>query len=121
MIGIDLVEHKDIINKDIRFIKRVLSELEYQIYSNITNEKRQIEYVASRFASKEALFKAYKVYPTHIKMSDISILNDPLTLAPYVKCEHLKDNILISITHTDNYSMAIVLVNIHNFMIVSGE
>lgn len=113
MIGIDLVEHKDIINKDDKFIRRVLSDLEYEIYSKITNKKRQIEYVASRFASKEALLKAYKVFPQHIDFKDVSILNNPTTKEPYVKCDKLKDNIEITITHTDNYSVAFVLVHIY--------
>ena len=121
MIGIDLVEHKDIINKEDKFIRKILSNLEYEIYSNIKSKKRQIEYAASRFASKEALFKAYKIYPEHISFQDISILNDPITKAPYVKCDKLNDNIEISLTHTDNYSVAIVLVHIHDSVVVSNK
>lgn len=110
MIGIDLVEHKDIINKDDRFVRRVLSDKEYEIYSNIKNKKRQIEYVASRFASKEALFKAYKKYPDNIDLKEISILNDDITHSPYIVCEKLDCKLEISITHTDNYSVAIVIL-----------
>lgn len=108
MIGIDLVEHKDIIDKDERFIQRVLSDKEYEIYLNIKNKKRRIEYVASRFASKEALFKAYKQFPQHIDLRDISILNDTNN-APYICCNKLEKNIELSITHTDNYSAAVVI------------
>ena len=35
MIGIDLVEHKDIYDKSEAFIKRVLSEMEFAIYQKI--------------------------------------------------------------------------------------
>ena len=110
MIGIDLVEHKDIMNKSEQFVKRVLSEEEYTIYSGIKNKKRQIEYVASRFASKEALFKAYRKYPQHIDLREISVLNDKDTNAPYIYCEKLNCKLELSITHTDNYSVAIVIL-----------
>lgn len=109
MIGIDLVEHKDIIDKTEAFAKRVLSNKEYDKYISIKNKKRQIEYVASRFASKEALFKAFKQYPEHIDLRDISILNNPETNAPYIECDKLNKKLELSITHTDNYSMAIVI------------
>ena len=72
-IGIDIVEHSSIINKSDDFIKRVLSDLEYAYFSTISNKKRQIEYVASRFASKEAIFKAYKVGDKTFNYKDISI------------------------------------------------
>ncbi|HIT44361.1 TPA: holo-ACP synthase [Candidatus Avacholeplasma faecigallinarum] len=111
MIGIDLVEHKDIYDKSEAFIKRVLSEMEFAIYQKITNKKRQVEYIASRFASKEALLKAYKKFPQHIDLKDISILNDPQTNAPYISCSKLNDKLEISITHTDNYSMAVVILH----------
>lgn len=110
MIGIDLVEHKDIINKDDRFVRRVLSDKEYEIYHSIQNKKRQIEYVASRFASKEALFKAYKQFPQHIDLKEISILNDEKTHCPYICCEKLNCKLELSITHTDNYSLAMVIL-----------
>lgn len=110
MIGIDLVEHKDIINKDERFVKRVLSSKEYEIYVTLKNKKRQIEYVASRFASKEALFKACKKFSQHIDLKDITILNDEVTHAPYIYCEKLNISLELSITHTDNYSLAMVIL-----------
>lgn len=110
MIGIDLVEHKDINIEDERFVKRVLSELEYARFLKITNKKRQLEYVASRFASKEALFKAFKKYERSIDLKDISILNDPKTNAPYILCEKLNQEVELSLTHTDNYSIAIVIL-----------
>lgn len=61
MIGIDIVENIRMSNKDVSFIKRILSEKEYNIYIKFSNEDRKISYLASRFASKEAIFKVYKV------------------------------------------------------------
>ncbi len=108
-IGIDIVEHIKIKNKSQEFINRILSQDELDYYMTITNEKRQIEYIASRFASKEAIFKAYKVGDKTFNYKDISILNEA-SGAPYVKCERLKENILITLSHSDNYSISQVLV-----------
>lgn len=111
MIGIDLVEHKDIRVEDERFVKRVLSEQEYQIFKSFKSKKRQIEYVASRFAVKEALFKAYKSFPQQIDLKEITVLNNPKTRAPYIQCEKLTYDVELSITHTDNYSIAFVILH----------
>lgn len=112
MIGIDLVEHIEIINKDDRFIRRILSSKEYEIYSNKKIKKRQIEYAASRFAAKEAIFKAYKHLPIHLDFRDVTILNDE-NYAPYVVCEKMKLDVEISITHTPNYSVAVAILKSH--------
>ncbi len=108
-IGIDIVEHSKVENKSIEFIKRVLSTQEYNIYILIKNKKRQVEYIASRFASKEAIFKAYKDGNKTLNYKDISILNND-NGSPYVSSLLLNDDINITISHSDNYSIAFVLI-----------
>ena len=105
-VGIDLVEHKDMEYKEDRFIKRVLSEQEYIYYQTISNKKRRIEYLSSRFACKEAVFKCYQ---TNVSFQDITILNNELG-APYVLIKNEKVNIQLSLSHTDNYSVAIAVL-----------
>lgn len=107
-IGIDLVEHKDIQDKDERFVKRVLSSVEYSYYQTITNKKRQVEYLASRFASKEAIFKCFQKTEFIFRFSDISILNDE-NGAPYVEMKATDKKLQISLSHTDSYSVAVVI------------
>ncbi|WP_024563566.1 holo-ACP synthase [Candidatus Phytoplasma tritici] len=116
-IGIDLVEIKKIkkIGKDI-LAARVLSSEEYQIYQTIQNPQRQLTFLAGRWASKEALFKAFqtpsKINPTCQNYYNWSIINDK-NGAPYVKnntCDNFFIPILISITHTDNYALSLVIV-----------
>ena len=62
-------------------------------------------------AGAMGILKAYKKFPQHIDLKDISILNDPQTNAPYILCSKLNDKLEISITHTDNYSMAVVILH----------
>lgn len=108
-VGIDLVEHKNISNKDERFIKRVLSDLELEYYNTINNKQRRIEYVASRFASKEAIFKCYKESSVGYNFKDISILNKK-NGAPYVLINNDEVKLQISLSHTENYSVAIAIL-----------
>ena len=105
MVGIDLVEHKDFVNKDDRFIRYILSDLEYNYYVTIINEKRKLEYIASRFASKEAIIKCLK---KKIKFNEYSILNKE-NGAPYVLYNNEEQKLQISLSHTDSYSVAICI------------
>lgn len=108
-IGIDLVEHKDIVDRDIRFIKRVLSNDEFEIYNKMSNEKRKVEYVASRFACKEAIFKCFEETEQPFRFSDISIKNKK-NGAPYVTILEQVWSLQISLSHTDNYSVAVAIL-----------
>lgn len=109
-IGIDICEHERFSQLDERLINRVLSEQEKKIFNTMKNKKRQIEYVASRFAAKEAIFKAYQSGDKTFNYSQISILNKQNN-APYVLCDRLNDEILISISHSENYSIAMVVIS----------
>lgn len=111
-IGIDLVEHADIVNKDERFIKRVLSEAEYAYYSTISSEKRRVEYVASRFACKEAIFKCFQQME-HFDFRSISILNEK-NGAPYVLLNQKKLELQISLSHTEHYSVAVAILPLND-------
>ena len=53
-IGIDIVKISRFENKDIHFIKRVLTEKELLVYNNLLEEKKA-QYLASRWTSKEAI------------------------------------------------------------------
>ncbi|WP_308495562.1 4'-phosphopantetheinyl transferase superfamily protein [New Jersey aster yellows phytoplasma] len=86
------------------------------MYQTIPNTQSQLTFLAGRWASKEALFKAFqkpsKINPTCQNYCNWSILNDK-NGAPYVKnntCDTFSNPILISITHTDNYALTLVIV-----------
>ena len=65
-------------------------------------EEKQATYLASRWAVKEALFKAIKI----ANYKEYSIMNDE-TGQPYVE-NH--PEIKVSISHEDGYCIAFVLV-----------
>ncbi len=107
-IGIDIVEFSQIKEKiNNRFIERILSKEEKKRYDNISNEQRKLEYIGGRFAAKEAYTKVYKEFNENLNFVDVEVLNDVLG-APYIKSKYKpKDKILISISHSRNYVVAI--------------
>ena len=111
-IGIDLVELKRINDLlDERFIKRILSPEELKLYENIAAENTKLSFIGGRFAAKEAIFKAFSKGSKNAYYTDFTVLNDE-NGKPYVISKHLKDDeiIHISITHTDQYAIAYVMI-----------
>lgn len=100
-IGIDIVKISRFENKDIHFIKRVLTEKELLVYNNLLEEKKA-QYLASRWACKEAIFKTNK--DEHYL--SYSILNKD-NGEPYVDGH---EEIKISISHDGEYAVASVLI-----------
>ena len=100
-IGIDIVKISRFENKDIHFIKRVLTEKELLFYNNLIEEKKT-QYLASRWACKEAIYKANK--DEHYL--SYSILNKE-NGEPYVDGH---EEIKISISHDGEYAVASVLI-----------
>lgn len=108
MIGIDLVENERIASDLERIAKRILSEAEYIVYKKLLASSRKIEYVASRFAAKEAIYKALGGNYGY-GYQDFSILNDTKG-QPFV-INKVDKKINISISHTKNYSIAICQID----------
>ncbi len=108
MIGIDLVEIARIVKDIDRLANKILSLEEIEEYSKLNLLKRKAEYVAGRWAAKEAIYKALNEQKGY-DYKDFSILNLP-SGKPYVKSS-IALNIEISISHTDNYVTAVALVN----------
>ncbi|WP_088105715.1 holo-ACP synthase [Halalkalibacter urbisdiaboli] len=110
-IGIDLVELRRIetlVERQGRFVDRVLTVNEKAKYETLS-KGRQVEYLAGRFAAKEAFVKAVgtgisKSFSWH----DIEILNEtsgkPILYAA-TDCE-----IHLSISHSDSYAVAQVIL-----------
>jgi holo-[acyl-carrier protein] synthase len=111
-IGIDIVENvrfKDMIT-DEKKISRILSQKEVKVFSDFTAESRKVEYLASRFAAKEAVIKAISKTETHYGYRDISILNDAEG-APYVEFNNNPGfYVQVSLSHSDNNSIAIAVL-----------
>ncbi|CCP88165.1 holo-ACP synthase [Candidatus Phytoplasma solani] len=113
-IGIDLVEIKKIQNIGIeKLAARVLSDQEKKVFQTFCHLERQLTFLAGRWAAKEALFKAFqtqaKLNYSKTNYCDWSILNDQNGV-PYLADDRFKNQVLLSLSHTSNYAVAIVVV-----------
>lgn len=109
-IGVDIVEFAQIKEKiNDRFIKRILSNRELNRYNSISNNQRKLEYLAGRFAAKEAYTKVYKNFKTPLNFIDVEVLTDEFG-APYIESKYMpNDNVKVSISHSNNYVIAVCL------------
>ena len=107
-IGIDIVEFSQIkLKLSDKFINRILSINELKRYNSISHEQRKLEYISGRFAAKEAYTKVYKKFDEPLNFIDVEILNDE-SGAPYIVSKYRpNDKILVSISHSANYVVAI--------------
>lgn len=112
--GIDLVEINRIRSLySVSFVDRILSKSERLFFDDIQNEQRRFTFLSGRFAAKEALFKALKTGDKTLNYKDITILNDE-DGAPYIESFPHSDRYQteLSISHTNDYAVAIVLLEI---------
>lgn len=109
-IGIDIVEFAQIKEKiNDKFINRILSKRELERYESISNEQRKLEYIAGRFAAKEAYTKVYKKFLTPLNFIDVEVLTDEFG-APYIESNYMPEDVVkVSISHSKNYVVAICL------------
>ncbi len=99
-IGIDLIAIKRFEKNLNRFKLKILSAAELQ-HAQSLSELALLEFVASRFAIKEAYFKASQ---NNISFSKITYLNQLLIIN-----DQLLNNYTISISHSQDHVVAVVL------------
>jgi len=113
-IGMDMIELDRMAKamENERFVHRILTPKELEKF-NCLKKSRQIEFLAGRFAGKEACSKALGTgIGKHLSWQDLSILNDSLG-KPIL---HIKEAILgnhvvhISLTHTKTVASAYVII-----------
>jgi len=112
--GIDIVEItriKKVYEHNERIKERVLTDKEQQIFEQLS-PKRKIEFLAGRFAAKEAFSKAYGTgIGKDLSFHDIEIETDargkPYLIKPDVHAH-------LSISHSDNYAIAQVIIEEEN-------
>lgn len=110
-IGIDIVELERIRKVSIRqkrFADRILTSFEKETYEQLSGN-RQVEFLAGRFAAKEAFAKAYGTgIGVQLSFLDIQIENDekgkPLITKP------LQEGVHLSISHSTDYAVAQVII-----------
>lgn len=114
-IGVDIVNISRMKKISEFTIKGIFNKKEIESANAFKNEKAKAEYLAGRFASKEALSKALGIAFTKLKPSEIVVTNldsgQPVLHLegqskknfPNLKCE-------VSISHDDPCAIAVVLV-----------
>jgi len=108
-IGVDIVEFTRIkaVKNKAKFVDKILSSREKEVYWELKNEKRQLEYLAGRFAMKEAIYKAASDLSKGKNFTDFSILNHE-SGAPYL-AEPIETGLLLTLSHSENYVVAFVV------------
>ncbi|AST94126.1 holo-ACP synthase [Sutcliffiella cohnii] len=110
-IGIDIIELSRIeklMERQPSFINRILADEERTQFHTLKG-KRKLEFLAGRFAAKEAFSKAYGTgIGKHLSFHDIVIANEP-TGKPYIQ-KPVGENIHLSISHSEQYAVAQVII-----------
>jgi holo-[acyl-carrier protein] synthase len=106
-IGVDLVKIERFKLDDERFIKRVLSEDEITLMNARRSHRRKLEFIAGRFAVKEAFLKALGEGIGNLPLKEIEVLAD-VRQKPYIKYQNY--NVQVSITHTETDACGFVVI-----------
>ncbi len=109
--GIDIEELSSIqraYEKNARFAKKVLTEKEWLRFEELSG-KRKIEYLAGRWSAKEAFSKAWGTGIGKLSFQDLEILNNERG-APYFSKSPFSGKVWLSISHTDQFVTASVIL-----------
>ena len=112
-IGIDLIELNRIkksVTKNRRFVERILTEKEREVYHTLQRENRKLEYLAGRFAAKEAFAKATGRGIGRLSFQHIEILASENGAPQLTAQGYESETIFISITHSKEYAVAQVVI-----------
>lgn len=109
-IGIDIIELsriQELLNRQAKFMDRILTAREKDTFETLS-ERRKIEFLAGRFAAKEAFSKAHGTGIGHeLSFLDIEIVSDssgkPVIVKPDVHAH-------LSISHSRDYAVAQVVI-----------
>lgn len=111
-LGTDIVEIERIsqaVSRQANFPSRILTSEELALYNQM-NESRSAEFLAGRFSAKEAYVKALGRGIGRIQFTDISIGYDQWG-APCVTSGPLVEGVQVSISHSQSYATATVIVD----------
>ncbi|CAM3600079.1 holo-(acyl-carrier protein) synthase [Streptococcus sanguinis SK1 = NCTC 7863] len=94
--------------KNARFAKKVLTEAELSRFEELSG-KRKIEFLAGRWAAKEAFSKAWGTGIGKLRFQDLEILNDRQG-APYFSRSPFTGKVWISLSHAAGLVTASVIL-----------
>ena len=109
-IGIDIIElHRirELINKQSKLVERILTVNEKKRYEDLS-EARKVEFLAGRFAAKEAFSKAFGTgIGKELSFQDIEIETDG-SGKPFFRKPEVHSH--LSISHSREYAVAHVVI-----------
>ncbi|WP_018932008.1 holo-ACP synthase [Gracilibacillus lacisalsi] len=112
-IGIDIIELrriKEIVERQPKMLDRILTKAEKESLEYLQSDKRKIEFIAGRFAAKEAFSKARGTGIGPLSFLDIEIINQK-NGAPILQSKVLNaETCFVSISHSDDYAVAQVII-----------
>lgn len=110
-IGIDVVELsriEKIVAEKSSFVRRVLTDKELALFQSLSN-KRQVEFLAGRFACKEAFSKAMGTGIGSVGFQDLEILKERSGAPKVTKSPHI-GSVFVSISHTDTIAVGQIIL-----------
>lgn len=106
-IGTDIVQ---IARMKLELAPKILSEQEIAVFTQFSSETRKREYLAGRFAVKEAITKALASTTTRVGFTEMAILHQS-DGRPYLDKPILKGlEAWLSITHEKDYAFALCVL-----------
>lgn len=106
-IGTDIVKVSRM-NFDIA--KRILSESEFAKYQSFSSDARKQEFLAGRFAIKEAISKALSHIDFELSFNELEIKNNEFG-QPYLICHKLNHYVFsLSISHESDYAIGFCII-----------
>lgn len=117
-IGTDIVEIKRIEQayvKHSQFVKRILTPKELLLFERLQGSRR-FSFLAGRFSAKEAYSKAVGCGIGRLKFTDIEILSGSQG-KPYLSSGPLIESVKVSISHSQDFAIAMVIIDLDFFMI----
>ncbi|WP_284141772.1 holo-ACP synthase [Virgibacillus sp. LDC-1] len=111
--GIDIIELKRIkqtMEQQSRFVSRVLTERERAYYLQITSQRRKVEFLAGRFAAKEAFAKAAGTGIGSLGFHDMEVLADEQGAPIMTVTGYESYSIFVSISHSEAYAIAQAII-----------
>jgi holo-[acyl-carrier protein] synthase len=111
-MGIDIVEIQrieQISGRQPAFVDRILTTEEKAYYERLSS-RRKVEFLAGRFAAKEAYAKALGTgIGEHVSFQDIQIQYGEYG-KPFIQSPDCKTAIHLSISHSEQYAFAQVII-----------
>lgn len=105
----DISEVKKAYQKNPKFAQRVLTDNELAIFLSFKSDKRQMEFLAGRWAAKEAFSKAVGTGIGKLGFHDIEILPDEKK-RPSVTKSPFGGTVFLSIAHSGGFAQASVIL-----------